>query len=142
MTAADLLADLKTRGVVVSVADGSLRVQASRGVLTTADRAALIEHKPALLTLLRADEELTYDVPDGPCQLCGAPLAWIEDWPTACAHRWLCLACADRPAPTLPEVYATLTAEERQRLEAEAAAGDDLARAALNELTATDRRQP
>jgi hypothetical protein len=39
-----------------------------------------------------------------------------------------------RPAPSLAEVFATLRAEERARLAAEAAAGDALARVVLAEL--------
>jgi hypothetical protein len=79
-----------------------------------------------------ADAETTLDVPDGPCGLCRSPLSWVDHWPEPGRGAWLCLACADRPRPTLPDIYATLTDEERQRLAADAAGGDDVARELLN----------
>jgi len=57
MTAATLLTDLKAKGVVVSGADGSLRLRAPCGVLTSADRAAVAAHKPDLLALLAPNQE-------------------------------------------------------------------------------------
>ena len=57
MTAAALLAALQTRGVRLAAVGDRLRVEAPRGVLTAADRAALAAHKAALLALLRADAD-------------------------------------------------------------------------------------
>src|SRR5262249_51805805 len=57
MTAATLLTDLKAKGIVVSVADGILRLRSPQGVLTPADRAAVTAHKAALLALLLAERE-------------------------------------------------------------------------------------
>jgi TubC N-terminal docking domain len=136
MTASTLLQVLRDRGVRLLVEGLDLVVDAPAGVLTHADWDALAASKPALLALLR--EEITLDVPDGPCGLCGAPLAWIEDWPATGEHRWLCLTCPARPVPTLGEVYATLSDEERDRLREEAAHGDDLSRGILNELEPAD----
>src|SRR5262245_5917477 len=110
MTAAALRDRLQARGVRLSLrADG--RLEAAPGArLTDADRALVREQLGALKGLLRAEEEaITLDVPDGPCPLCRAPLAWIEDWPTAGAHRWICLACAAAPMPSMADVYVSLT---------------------------------
>ena len=53
MTAADLLATLKTLGATVQAVDGRLRIEAPPGAITPELRAALSEQKPALLELLR-----------------------------------------------------------------------------------------
>jgi hypothetical protein len=60
--------------------------------------------------------------PAHPCGLCGTA-AWT--WPGM--GRWLCSTCAERPAPSLTEVHASLTDAERAQLAAEAAGGDTLA---------------
>lgn len=141
MTPAALIADLEARGVRLTAVGPRLRVDAPRGVLTAADRQALVQQKPAVLAALRAegsrastatDENWGDGVPDGPCGLCGhQPLAWVEDWPCAGEARWLCLACTGRPVPSLEAVYASLSPDERRRLLREAEAGDLLARLLL-----------
>jgi TubC N-terminal docking domain len=116
MTARALLDDLRRQRARVTVTPaGRLRIEAPRGVVTAAVKAVLAEHKPALLALLAS------------CRSCGNILAWVEDWPCEGESRWLCPTCAAWPAPTLAAVFAQLTAEERQRLDAEAAAGGRLA---------------
>jgi ribosomal protein L37AE/L43A len=57
MTAETLLTDLKAKGVMVSVADGVLRLRAPCGVLTPFDRAAVTAQKRALIALLNPDRE-------------------------------------------------------------------------------------
>jgi len=52
MTAPDLLHNLQQRGVAIQVTAGQLSLSADVGVLTDADKAALKEHKPALIDLL------------------------------------------------------------------------------------------
>jgi len=52
MTAARLLADLRGRWAIVEVVGDRLRVDAPVGVVTAADRAALVEHKAELLAML------------------------------------------------------------------------------------------
>jgi hypothetical protein len=92
MTPAELLADLGARGLRLSHHGAELHV-APRALLDADDRAALIEHKPALLALLADVEALE----------------------------------RDGTAATLRAIANTLTMEERERLRAEAAAGDRLA---------------
>jgi hypothetical protein len=138
---AALITDLEVRGVRLMAVGETLRVDAPRGVLTAADRKALLAHKPAILAKLRADasrastatEHSWADgVPDGPCGLCGhQPPAEVRDWPAPGAVCWLCLACAVRPAPSLEAVYASLSVDEGGRLLDEARAGDPLARLLL-----------
>jgi hypothetical protein len=84
--------------------------------------------------LLRDEAELP--VPGGPCGLCTSPLCWVEGWPTAGEARWLCPTCAAWLAPRLADVFAQLRAEERDRLDAEAAEADPLAQAVLGKLRA------
>ena len=55
MRAAALLAALEARGVRLMAVGQTLRVDAPRGVLTTADREALLAHKAAVLAALRAE---------------------------------------------------------------------------------------
>jgi len=52
VTALDLLADLRARGVLLSTYSDRLHVDAPRGVLTDSDRALLAEHKMELLAAL------------------------------------------------------------------------------------------
>jgi hypothetical protein len=133
-----LLAAFTARGVRLSVAGDRLHVDAPVGEVTAADREVLAASKAALVTLLCGEAEaIPFDVPDGPCGLCGSPLTWVEDWPEPGTARCLCPTCAARPVMSLAEAFASLTPTERARLDREAANGDDLARAVLNELSAT-----
>jgi hypothetical protein len=52
MTAAGLVDLMSHLGVRLSAAEGRLRVDAPAGVLTEELRAALVEHKPAILAIL------------------------------------------------------------------------------------------
>lgn len=52
MTASELLTNLQQRGVLVETDGAGVRLTALPGVLTDSDRAAVREHKPALLALL------------------------------------------------------------------------------------------
>jgi hypothetical protein len=131
----ELLETLRTRGVEFTVAGDRLRFRPAAAV-TPDELAALRAHKAAVLRVLRAETAPPTSaagtwadgVADGPCGLCGhQPLAEVHDWPTAGERRWLCLACAGRPVPSLEAVYASLTPAERRRLLDEASAGDPLA---------------
>ncbi len=57
MNALRLYHDLKKRGVLLEASGGTLRVDAPAGVLAEDDRAALAEHKPALLRFLTRRQE-------------------------------------------------------------------------------------
>jgi hypothetical protein len=137
MTPLALLTELCSRGAEL-VTDGTRLGVRPAGVLTDDDRRALQTYKAEVLALIRAEPE--GPVPLGPCGLCGRPLAWVDDWPTAGEVRWLCPRCASFPASTLAAVFAQLTPKERDRLEAEGAQDDALARAVLGELRAEGRR--
>jgi len=91
MTAATLLTDLMAKGIVVSVADGILRLRSPHGALTPADRAAVTARKAALLALVLTGRET--------------------------------------PIPAFAAIG--LSEAERQRLGAEARAGDGLAQLVL-----------
>ncbi len=52
MNALKLYRDLKARGVILEAYGESLKVDAPAGVVTEADRAALLEFKPILLRFL------------------------------------------------------------------------------------------
>ena len=51
----ELLQELAARGVKLGVEQGQLRVRAPKGVVDTALRARLAEHKPALIAMLERD---------------------------------------------------------------------------------------
>lgn len=79
--AAELLADLRARGLSVVAEGETLRVGPG-GLLTDADRAAIREHKPAILAELQREQPphsgAGEDLIDAGAQL----LAWGE------AHGW------------------------------------------------------
>jgi hypothetical protein len=140
MTAPELVVALEARGIRLAVVGDRLRVDAPAGAVTTADRETLLQHKPALLAVLRtkrspattADDSRADGVPDGPCGLCGhQPLAEVQDWPMAGECRWLCLRCLAQPVLTLADVHARLTDPERRQLRTEADDGDPLAQLLL-----------
>ena len=140
MTAGELVAALRRRGVEL-LTDGDRLGVRPAGQLRPEERAALVAAKADVLALLRAEQQPTTrthgdgwadGVPDAPSGLCGhQPRVEVRDWPVAGAARWLCLACAGRPVPSLEAVYASLTPDERRRLLEEARAGDPLARLLL-----------
>jgi hypothetical protein len=140
MTAGELMGALRRRGVEL-LTDGDRLGVRPAGQLRPEERAALVACKAEVLALLQAERQpaLTMpedscadDVPDASCGLCGhQPLVEVRDWPVAGATRWLCLACAGRPVPSLEAVYASLTPAERRRLLAEGRAGDPLSRLLL-----------
>jgi hypothetical protein len=159
-----LMADLEARGVRLMAVGQRLRVDAPRGVLTTADREALLVHKLAVLAELRAEAPRASTTtpapapggakeakeakkgpggieakPARPCELCATTAwAWHADWPEPVTGRWLCATCVARPtAPTVAEVHAQLAIAERQRLRAEADNGGQLAQLVLQAVACT-----
>jgi hypothetical protein len=100
MTPTALLADLERRGITVTAAGAQLRVVPG-GRLAEADRAALRQHKPALLALLSAGTA-TEDRSDrsdrSSCVVCEAvPVVAFastgEAWCAACWRRRLAGCC-------------------------------------------------
>lgn len=91
----------------------------------------------SLLAIIRARQgeelrEVEAPRPTNLCLACGTSAwFWSPDWPERGRGRWLCATCSRRPVPTPHQVAAGLTADERRRLEAEAAAGDPLAHRVL-----------
>jgi len=128
-----LVSTLRTAGVRFALVDGRVRVDAPLGFLTPADKEALRWHRDALLALLRAEER-----PEEPCFGCDTVAwTWCPDWPIPGAGRWLCGACLRRPAPSRSDAAADLSEAEWSRLDAEAAAGDVLARLILATVSGT-----
>jgi hypothetical protein len=52
MTTTSLLADLKSRGVVLTQVDGDIQIQSPKGELTDDDILVIRDHKPELIDLL------------------------------------------------------------------------------------------
>lgn len=101
MSPAALLADLRSRGIVLIPAGDALRCRAPRGVVTP-DLAQLIrEHKPALLALLLEDAETSADLLAMPLDVFareGRPLEIrVPWWPTT---LWFAPGVADAEALT------------------------------------------
>jgi hypothetical protein len=125
VTAVELLRACAARRITLWVDAQRLRYRAPTGVLTPELAMALGEGKTAVIELLRAQGNT---VPPPACTTCATSAwLWAPDWPRAGDGCWLCGTCAAVPAPALAAVAATLTAEERARLGAEAAGGDRLA---------------
>ena len=57
---ADLLADLRRRGVVATPAGGDLRILAPRGILTPGDRVALRTGKAEIMAILEEEYNAIY----------------------------------------------------------------------------------
>ena len=141
MKGAAFLADLRCRGVQLRPEANGLRYRAPKGVLTDVDRAALREHRDALLMLLRSEAGAS-SPPLDPCLNCNmGAWFWQPNWPVPGAGRWLCRTCSARPSSTAAEVAARPTADECAQLEAEAAAGG-VARVVVDVLAGADATIP
>ena len=130
MTAADLLAGLRSRGFQVRLAEGKLFVSPGSR-LTDPDRAALALYREAIINIPGA---VAAHAPAASCAFCGGVLVRVEGWPAPGASAWLCGHCAARSVPTLAEVYSGLTAAEREQLQAEADAGDRLGQTVVADM--------
>lgn len=87
MTAASVLADLTAHGAVVWLSpDGTLAVDAPRGVLTEDRRAAIRQHKAELVVLLRAEERIA--LLNAPC-----PAGGRHNWLVRTPRGSLCTRC-------------------------------------------------
>ena len=129
MTAADLLADLQARGIILEVHGDRLRYRPADRV-TEADLAALRHLKAGVIELLTGPGNHGSDppAPTVACLACNTlAWTWTPDWPEPSTGCWLCATCTSRPSPSLRELVAQLSATDRARLDAEVAAGDVLA---------------
>ena len=140
MSPVEVLRELATRGVRLELRGDRLHVAAPAGALSAADRQILGARKAELLgTLRHQNQETDLDrtgVPSSPspCQACGAPFSWAENWPTTGEGRWLCVTCAAWPPASLAGTWGRLTKDERDRLRRDAHAGDSLARVILTKV--------
>ena len=92
MNALGVYHDLKARGVVLAACGESLKVDAPAGVVTEADRAALLEFKPILLKFLsRPSEE--EPLPESKARWSGPGLIRILDPFTGEWHEWPAAEC-------------------------------------------------
>lgn len=123
MTAAALVADLRSRGVRLEVHGDRLRF-APLSAVTEAELGALRALKVEVVSLL---QDGLLAAPSSPCGLCGSSLVYVEGWPSEGDSRWLCVRCASQPTPSLQAVLASLTDDERNRLDKQRNEGDGLA---------------
>jgi len=123
VTASELLADLRARGVVVEARGDRLRLDAPAGVLTDELRDVVRAHKPRLLALLAPPPARPVGAPVWPfdeqgCCTSPTPCRVVEVWthrgepwartdqPFNYPARRLRIAGGDQPAP---EVFAPVT---------------------------------
>ncbi|MCE9543998.1 MAG: hypothetical protein K8T25_00510 [Planctomycetia bacterium] len=116
MTASNLLAELRRRGLKVSARGDRLRV-VPRGKVTPDVVATIRQHKPAILAALRAEANTTASTaprakvlillhPDGWCEAYAAKdvdIHVLQVWGENCAE-----GSADDQTGRLPECYARL----------------------------------
>jgi hypothetical protein len=79
MTPTAVMAEARRLGIELSERDGGLHVVWPPGAMTPEFRAALIEHKPGLLTLLRAEAAAPpADAPEAPPPVTSWYGGWID----------------------------------------------------------------
>jgi hypothetical protein len=90
-----LYRDLKARGVILEAQGELLKVDAPAGVVTEADRTALLEFKPKLLKFLSRSEEQPQVAPEGEsvARWAGPGLVKIRDPFTGEWHEWPTAKC-------------------------------------------------
>ena len=90
MTATELLAELQIRGITLSADNGNLQIDAPRDALTPELRQCLIEHKAALLTLLRQprEQEVTQTPQTLPSTILGASYRVVDQELNAAWEHW------------------------------------------------------
>jgi hypothetical protein len=95
VNAQKLYQDLKARGVILEAQGEHLKVDAHAGVVTKADRAALVECKPKLLKFLSRAHEERQQGPErvSMARWAGSVLARIRDPFTGKWHEWLAVKC-------------------------------------------------
>jgi hypothetical protein len=99
MNLAALLADLRQRGIELTVDGDQLHYRAPKGVLTSTLREALIEQKTAILAALKAQQV----PPAPPVCLCGNTTGIWEVNEGTCWAQWVCRGCQGQL--TLPTAH-------------------------------------
>ncbi|MDP9471142.1 MAG: hypothetical protein M3Q71_10825 [Chloroflexota bacterium] len=97
MTAAELLADLRDREILLELAGDQLRCRAAAGVLTPDLAATIKAHKLALIALLREEEAaigwrveaMREQVP------AGGPIPFLVAVPNVAPAAGVCLSCGE-----------------------------------------------
>jgi hypothetical protein len=87
MTVAELVTDLRARGVRLTVEGGRLTYDAPKGVVKPSELEELRSHRAELLAYLKAQAANTTADPAGPCPACGAGQFWqLPGEPWHCRH--------------------------------------------------------
>jgi hypothetical protein len=97
MNVAELLVELKARGVMVEAAGGRLRVDAPKGAVTPDLREALAECKAEVLAMLTIDEgEIAWRVKAMLVQIPAAgPIPFLIARADFQSHDGCCLSCGE-----------------------------------------------
>ena len=83
MTAAALLDELQARGAVLTVNGDRIQVEAPRAAITPELRAALVEHKPDILRLLRSPPQRAVPTDQPRFRFTDGPMAMTKN-PVIC----------------------------------------------------------
>jgi hypothetical protein len=93
VNALQLYHDLKARGVILEASGEHLKVDAPAGVVTEADRVALVEFKPTLLELLSRLPQEEEPLRESKARWSGPGLVRILDPFTNEWHEWPAAKC-------------------------------------------------
>jgi hypothetical protein len=87
MTSADLMAELRSRDIILEIEDGELVFDAPTGVITPEDISELRAHKAELLAILAGPgKPVEAPVPWPPTPLPWRPI--VGQWPIELRQRW------------------------------------------------------
>jgi hypothetical protein len=127
VSAAALMRRAAAAGIGLRLVAGEVRFTAPRTAKAKRALADLRHHRETVRKFLLTEAVEITSSPDGSCDLCGGPLAWVVDWPQRGQARWLCPTCASWPALALSEAFAILRDDERERPAGEVENGHRLA---------------
>jgi hypothetical protein len=97
MTATELLHALAASGARLTIADGRLSVRAAKGALSDEIKAAMRDHRPALLRIVSRTSRAGAAV--SACWLCSAP--WKTGWLACPSCRAIVPGLSEADADTL-----------------------------------------
>jgi len=127
-TTSSILASFRSRGLTIVAVDGRLKITPP-GAMTDVDRAALREHKAALLALLAPGgpgglpaigtdqgapkECFSHEQEPPPCRRCGGGDWRLRETPqSGGGWLWICATCADRFGDTKIPPYIPAPVED------------------------------